>query len=66
MSKYNILVYLDDNNILSINVVYEKAYELQTVISNYGKNGVWDSDNNVYYPSHRINKIVLSQDEKKN
>ena len=60
MNKYNILVYLNDGTILSIFTEYEKPYELQAVISNYGKNGVWDSDKYVYYPAHRIDKIELS------
>lgn len=61
MNKYNILVYLNDGTILSMVTEYERSYELQTVISNYGKNGVWDSDKNIYYPAHRIEKIELSQ-----
>ena len=61
MNKYNILIYLNDESILSIDTEYEKSYELQAVISNYGKNGVWDPDKNTYYPAHRIEKIELSQ-----
>lgn len=64
MSKYNILVYLDDNSTLSIDTEYERPYELQTVISNYGKHGVWDIETSTYYPAHRINKIELSQEKK--
>lgn len=61
MNKYEILVYLNDNSILTIITEYEKLYELQTVITNYGKNGVWDLDKGVYYPAHRIEKIELSK-----
>ena len=66
MINYEITVYINDDECTEVvlPVTYEKEYDLRRDITNMGISGVLqkDEDNNfLYYPSHRINKIVVEK-----
>lgn len=59
MILYKITIYLDDNTNITKNVEYDNMYNLRAVVSGFGNNGIWDD--HIYYPPHRIIKIVLDE-----
>lgn len=64
MKKYNVRILFIDTSELNLNLEYEKLYDLQTVVSSYGKNGVWESLNDnvqIFHPSHTIDIIEVTK-----
>lgn len=59
--KYNVKIYFTDDTELNLNLEYEKVYDMQAVVSSYGKNGVWEvlDDTQIYHPAHKVNKIKV-------
>ena len=59
--KYNVKIYFTDNAELDLILDHERPYDLQAVVSSYGKNGVWEllDDKQIYHPAHKVNKIEV-------
>lgn len=64
--KYDIIIHFIDKTELALVMDYEKSYEMQANVSNLGRNGVWEilDDNQIYHPSHNINKIEVIKNKK--
>ena len=63
MANYNITVFLNDGAKATLEVQYEKEYELRRDVTSIGVNGLLQKleEKFHYFPSHRIDKIEVEE-----
>ena len=61
--KYNIIVYLKGDIIVTLPVEYDNEYKLKMDITNIGINGIIQKleDKYLYYPPHKIESIEVKE-----
>jgi hypothetical protein len=59
MIEYDLTIYIEDRDYITLSVKYEKEYELKMDVTNIGTNGVVHQ--NKYYPPHRIKEIEIKK-----